>query len=70
MVSKLMNVRVSYQVFIAPWKRLATCFVDTTENRPGLLITYQKGNNNNGIDSTFFVYLVLTKAVCCQYIDL
>ncbi|XP_068733941.1 uncharacterized protein [Montipora capricornis] len=34
MVSKLMNVRVSYQVFIARWKRLATCFVDRTENRP------------------------------------
>lgn len=32
-VSKLMNVRVPYEVFIARWKRLATCFVDTTENR-------------------------------------
>lgn len=32
-VSKLMNVRVPYEVFIARWKRLATCFVDMTENR-------------------------------------
>mgnify|MGYP007058634604 CR=1 FL=1 len=43
MISKLMNVRVPYEVFIARWKRLATCFVDTTENRSGLWITYQKG---------------------------
>ena len=55
MVSKLMNVRVHYEVFIARWKRLATCFVDY------LL----KGDNNNGIayDSTFYVDLVLAKAV-------
>ncbi|XP_067033209.1 uncharacterized protein [Acropora muricata] len=32
-VSKLMNVRVPYEVFIARWKRLAICFVDMTENR-------------------------------------
>ena len=35
--------QVPYEVFMARWKRLATCFVDTTENRSGLLITYQNG---------------------------
>ena len=38
MVSKLIKVRVNYEVFIAQWKRLTTCFVDTTENILGLLI--------------------------------
>ena len=43
-----MNVRVHYEVFIARWKRLATCFVDNLS----------KGDNNNGIayDSTFVVF--------------
>ncbi|XP_068756774.1 uncharacterized protein [Montipora capricornis] len=34
-VSKLLNVRVPYEVFIARWRSLDTCFVDTTENRSG-----------------------------------